>query len=743
MAFLTSEGAEYLFKKLSDAKNIKITGNSNGSRVSDVVNSIVNKADNITKAISKEVANTSKMFKVGTGNVDVSSDVEDGFSEVGIKGVTYQNLLHTNKVIEFTSTSDYDGWDAVTISGVTLLKPNTKYTIIVNVLKFNGTGTYNINQGPWGECFFDVNMPVKSTGIKKFVATTVSNLDDKRFILRCQNNDSRAEIKITDFMIFEGDVSNIPDIPSYFEGIKGVGEKNKNLFNINNVSLDKFLLGNVGVGYGDCYQSAVSNISDYIPVVAGRSYVFSYEYTQLLSTVQRAYCFYNKNKEIITSNNDTLYNPTSKTLVLTPGVDGYVRICYDKKLINIQLEEGVTQTSYDTHHKGYKIEIESTGKNLYKIHNDKTLTYGVSKIEDGMITTNVLSSYAIFGLTNSLYNISDKIFINPTKMIKGKKYSIKCKVRKVSGEGNLNYFALFGFNKGKSSYSNTGVSKNFSNIDLSNEWLEIGFSGVATDDFDAVCPGFQAPNYVNNLVLQIKDIQIEESDNPTSYEHFKSDKIRFLLDEPLMRLPNGVCDEITEDGKLIRRVGKVVLNGGEKWEYNTGVNVDNYSPFYTRIDGKLRTTNLDKFISDRFVVKSSLFYDREAMWDELNNTVIYVKVLNSKLQTLSIEGFKKWLAQNPITVYYQLETPIITQLNTQHIRLFKAGYIKTNTFITPETTHVVQLNKSAQIERTVKEVQSLDNKVGKLEGLYDELLLSTSQSLDLLCLDFDLREDDE
>ena len=68
--------------KLADGDNIKITGNSKGNRVGTVVKKIVEKADDVTKAIEQEVINDSYSFKVGTGDVDVSADVEDGFGEV-------------------------------------------------------------------------------------------------------------------------------------------------------------------------------------------------------------------------------------------------------------------------------------------------------------------------------------------------------------------------------------------------------------------------------------------------------------------------------------------------------------------------------------------------------------------------------------------------------------------------------------------------------------------------------------
>ena len=58
---------------------------------------------------------------------------------------------------------------------------------------------------------------------------------------------------------------------------------------------------------------------------------------------------------------------------------------------------------------------------------------------------------------------------------------------------------------------------------------------------------------------------IEKANVKNSFTEGLSHKTEILLDEPLRSLPNGVCDEIV-DNQLIRRVGKVVLNGSEDWK---------------------------------------------------------------------------------------------------------------------------------------------------------------------------------
>lgn len=101
--------------------------------------------------------------------------------------------------------------------------------------------------------------------------------------------------------------------------------------------------------------------------------------------------------------------------------------------------------------------------------------------------------------------------------------------------------------------------------------------------------------------------------------------------------------------------------------------------------------------------------------------------------------FKQWLQANPTTVYYELAEPVITELPAPYLRIFKDGHLTFNTLVAPESTHMVQLNKSAQIERSIREVQGLDNRINVLENNYDNLMLSTISRLNDLELNYTLK----
>ena len=765
-SFVNENNLPKIVDKLSNASNIKITGNKYGNRVQAVIDKIVEKADDVTKAIKQEVVNNSYSFKVGTGDVDVSADVEDGFGEVGVKGVTYQNLWNINKVngatIEGNTVKVLASANNYKFCGIYLkdscLKPNTTYTLITNVFENTLDGRFNPCIGHSSSVFKKnaKEFQAKTTGVSMSVLTTTSTFTTENIGIRTivLNDCTEGFIKYN-MLILEGDHTNNPNLPLYFEGIVGVGDRSKNLFikeffEWENSNINSDTGKNQDGGY-----THIARTNNYMELKKG-NYTISWKIID--DKYVEKVLIYDKDTNFIRS----IHNSENNTVKsFTVDSDSLIRLTLrDGKsstggtnpipfidAMEIQLEEGTQPTEYEKGWRGHKIEILSHGKNMYNNHNDISLTYGISKIENGTITTNTLSAYDTFGLVNSLQNINSRIFNKPTRIVKGKKYSISCRVRKVSGEGNLNYFAIFGFKKDQNMYMHTGISYlNLSSINLSQEWFTLNYSNVATDDFDTVCPCFQVPSNVNNLILEIKDIQIEEADTATSYDYFRWDKTHILLDEPLMRLPNGTYDEITRDGKLIRRVGKIVFNGSETWS-NTGHgghSTKNTFEIKLPYTGGLKGAN-NLCYCNRFPQGITSGVPEEGMYrvvyDGSVNKGIFL-LFSPKISEIpyrDTNAWKQWLSKNPTTVYYELAEPIVTELHAPYLRIFKDGHLTFNTLVAPKSSHVIQLNKSAQIERSIRELQGLDNRINVLENNYDNLMLSTMSRLNDLELDYTLK----
>lgn len=757
MAFLTTEGTEYLIGKLCDSKNIKITGNKHGNRVNAVIDNIVKKADDVTKSVEQEINNDYYTFKAGSGDVNVSSDVEDGFTEMSIKGVTYQNLIGKvdNVASRWVDHGDKysldlpvgNGQPGIFYSLSQPLKRSTTYTFIVEITDYTvGYPHFNLMTKDKRTAATTTEYSPSSAGIKVFTLTTKSDVDAgvMRIIPRSRHENNYSISKR--FIILEGDhkKSNLPI--SYFENIIGVGDKSKNL-------LSGRPQGNgwINPATGEIVQSITNLYYDFIPVDGDSTVVLSSQKKVTGGIIGQ----YDKDRVFITAIDNVLPNK-----VKLAHNTRYVRVSVNfgemvnqtlSKNAGLQLEVGTSSTAYEPYYTGHKIKISSTGKNLYDMHNDISLTFGISEIKNGIFRTKALVNYEVFSLVNNIYTANNRIYDKPTRIVKGKKYSISCKVRKVSGEGNLNYFAFFGFNKGSNKYTVFGLSyTGLGNNNLTNEWMELKYTGTSIDNFDTACPCFQVANNINNLILEVKDVQIEESDTPTSYEPFKSDKMEILIDEPLMRLPNGTYDEITRDGKLIRRIGKMVLDGSEPWARGGFSNSDRQELYISpeKIIPAARkrgnsVSSYNNFVCDRFPTMNGVVTTTNK-WFAINGAGGLTMTLPcTELTEPYYEKAKEWISKNPITLYYELAEPVVTQLPESQMRIFKNGHLRFDTMVAPISSHTVQLNKSAQIERSVREVNSLDNKVSKLEALYDDLLLSTSVNIDLLGLDYNLEMGDE
>ena len=716
--YVNENNLPIIVDKLTDAKNIKISNNKYGNRIQTVVDKIVEKADEVTKAIKQEVVNDSYSFKVGTGNVDVSADVEDGFGEVGIKGVTYQNLypqLNTKNyydkygavqfdrdIIKFTANGSYQ--NIFLKKEALIVKPNTTYTLIIDILKNTIVNEQDDSMLLFLETYKESNQlsyfnemirlnKNDDIGRYKFIVTTKSDFSISSYATRCflNNKATSGELWIK-YCILEGDHTNNPNLPSYFEGIVGVGDKSKNLFNPNNSAFVE--------KQGDKYVATVSNASlnyDTLSLKPNTKYTVSAKFEKWLQlnidgVVIASGSAINGVKWTFTTNNTGVtkfyFGANSPSDIGCSFIEP------------IQLEEGSTATPYEPYYDGHKIEILSNGKNLW---NGK-----------------MYSGWGGASPTMDELGCRDNVITDFIRVARNK----NCFINKAG----FAYAWLYDLNKNL--------------IDAYHGNINAFDNGVATKNADYIILGRSlGSSQINKEEYMDTIISYNKND---SFIESKSDKTQILLDEPLMRLPNGIHDEITRDGKLIRRVGKIVFDGTENWSpYNIDGNTTHFAisiPYIDKFNGGLIShieNNNNKFMCDKALVTQtrkanltsicSFYYGPENRYFMFN------------LPCSSLESAKNWLIENKPILYFPLPTPTIIELPAPCLRIFKDGHITFNTLVAPESNHVVQLNKSAQIQNAIKESQSLDNRINVLENNYDNLILFTMSRLNDLELNYTLK----
>lgn len=138
------------------------------------------------------------------------------------------------------------------------------------------------------------------------------------------------------------------------------------------------------------------------------------------------------------------------------------------------------------------------------------------------------------------------------------------------------------------------------------------------------------------------------------------------LDQPLRALPNGVCDYITQDDKVIRRVGEITYDGSsdESWNFDT---TDKYAAIdingVTGYNIGVKNILCDKLyvLNSNGSISGSTNVIRYGSSNN-NNKVLYVRIDDT---ITSVSEFKTWLQSNPITVWYELATPTMNELTDE------------------------------------------------------------------------------
>ena len=135
----------------------------------------------------------------------------------------------------------------------------------------------------------------------------------------------------------------------------------------------------------------------------------------------------------------------------------------------------------------------------------------------------------------------------------------------------------------------------------------------------------------------------------------------FVLDQPLRSLPNGAKDELViENGraKIIKRIGKVVLDGSETWiKLQIGSTGKYYFQHTPRDLGQV--TSNSSVLSNYFVQSTTWSEQSVGIWFDKN---LIIKTEGSLNNTETVDDFKTWLSTHNTQVDYELAEPQIIEL---------------------------------------------------------------------------------
>lgn len=142
-----------------------------------------------------------------------------------------------------------------------------------------------------------------------------------------------------------------------------------------------------------------------------------------------------------------------------------------------------------------------------------------------------------------------------------------------------------------------------------------------------------------------------------------------------------LCDEVVKyadgSGKRIQRIAKAVFDGSEDEEWS-----DRTSEYTEKIGNQRRYSTVDieeyRLIQNVPCISNigyvgtltgkTIYSDNGISLYWLPNSTVSIMYVTLENETITdLSTFKSWLASNPITGYYELATPIITDLSAEEI----------------------------------------------------------------------------
>ncbi|MDH2475966.1 BppU family phage baseplate upper protein [Clostridium perfringens] len=194
------------------------------------------------------------------------------------------------------------------------------------------------------------------------------------------------------------------------------------------------------------------------------------------------------------------------------------------------------------------------------------------------------------------------------------------------------------------------------------------------------------------------------------------DRKTILIDTPLMGLDN-YQDTILEENGVVN-LSKIIDNysctGNEEIVDTTSTDetsgINKYKVF--KLTPSKSIYNI-KVLNNLFptVTFNTDFQRMDGEGLAVTGVGVYIKILKSKLSTQNVEGFKAWLKVNTLTIYYALESPVITKipklididLNTYN----EATTFKIENTIKGTLDFKVPSNLASIVQNNTKEINNL------------------------------------
>ena len=457
--------------------------------------------------------------------------------------------------------------------------------------------------------------------------------------------------------------------------------------------------GTVNSGNGTS-TTVLQDITDFTNFINGESYVFNENNGNILMVAQ------------VTKDGKDTYNINGQSFVFDDTVTK-IRLYFgitDGSVINNvtiypHLEKGTTHSGtfepytggqpspnpdYPQKVKGVsEISGKIVGKNLFDINKIKEISNAIKKNDDGSLIITSTSTDSSVDTRMALKDLAD--------LEVGKTYIISFITT------GRNQIYLTGANQYWESNKALTITQ-----DMLNSNVRLYPKGVSSTDI-------------------VSGIQIEEGTTITDFQPYQSQSFNHTLSNPLYKLSDTVYDYIDlNKGKIIRNVGVVTFDGSDDEEIskvsNTNINVYQFSRAVNSTENYAKYTKCDSF-------QTATSYGNDLLE---NDNKIYTAKISCYLsfdEMNTVEKLKAYLQQNPITVYYQLETPVEEPLPSDLqalLQSLKSYYPQTNAMFDSEVEPYInfdyKLNLKSWIEAKDNKEIEYDKSVNDIQPYSDSYI---------------------
>ena len=666
------------------------------------------------------------LLDMGTGISYKTYNISNGEVEVVYRNrdfIMIKNVARTSSILLWINAGNM----------LDIIKPSTNYTLVLDFYsaktikrtytKIMGHDVQNVNSNT-------VDMAINKKSGRLFIPiTTLSTIDKSNPKMACIYNqfavDNLAEgdrFYFGNARLFQGTITEEQYRSNgRITGITGVGDKSRNLFNPK-LAKRKTINVDTGVIYSD---NEGYLISDYIPVNGGEQYVLYdelYDYANsryileydvdknFIQSTRIEYAKYGNRKRIILNSNTAYVIVRFWSADIDNGL-GVIRPQFSPYK-NIMFRKDDNETCvFEPYYEGYKISLHSNNSNIFDPNN---LVVGNIRGYDGNAYANNFDNLQGDIIPDYSYNMvcsKNLIRVKPNTTYK---------VRRGGDYNGLNILVekiVFYDENGRSacgSVDNYGQkSVNSSNFDFTTHNNVISMRLVFKTSSNKVITPFDVLNC---------GFTISESE---SVETNKSDSCDIYLDYPLLKLADWAKDEI-KDGYLIRRVGKVVFNGTEYWS-TCNANSDEYSNYVETSPSNCRPSA--KIRCDALITRDDTSEDKVSAYNNnlgimcTQGGTIRIRHREGKIDAVEV---KEWLKDNNVTLYYELNTPIITKINQDGLSVHdNYTEIYTDTNLSSPKQFTLPGNLTSRISTNKDRLFSLKERISKLEQISLTSVLNT------------------